>query len=343
MEFTFIGLTGLFNFLVCSLFLCLLFRYATQSKLVRYYSLWMLTIAIYSFFYFLWQSLPGLSVKISCFKGLIGAAILINIPMMHLCEEVSGRKRHTNWIIVLFDIWNTIFFFTAFGPFFEYWSFKYNYGYWPHPSTVGGVYIAVWFIQVLYIFGNLYFKGVLSDLESVKSRATIVLVGCFLGYMGGASNWFLWYEINFPPYANSGITVCAVIIGYAIFKHQIFDVKMLIRKIIFYSISAIAMSILYVTIVFGVYRYVSTDIVTNPSWTSGICMIIFIAITIKPVDLLLQQYLGKLFLKGSVEDVAMYREALENQLLQSEKLKSVGILAAGMAHEIRNPIQSLKT
>ncbi|MCB9771309.1 MAG: hypothetical protein H6754_01995 [Candidatus Omnitrophica bacterium] len=53
--------------------------------------------------------------------------------------------------------------------------------------------------------------------------------------------------------------------------------------------------------------------------------------------------MDKFIFKKTTEEISQENELLRAEVFETEKLKSVAILASGMAHEIKNPLTALKT
>ena len=60
------------------------------------------------------------------------------------------------------------------------------------------------------------------------------------GFIGGCTNYFLWYNIPFPPYLNILVSGFVVFVAYAIVKHQLMNIEVLIkRSLIFASLFSV--------------------------------------------------------------------------------------------------------
>lgn len=67
------------------------------------------------------------------------------------------------------------------------------------------------------------------------------------------------------------------------------------------------------------------------------------ALLFNPIRNRIQSFVDKLFLGRSLQEIAEENELLKQELERSERLKAASTLALGLAHEIKNPLTTLKT
>jgi signal transduction histidine kinase len=63
----------------------------------------------------------------------------------------------------------------------------------------------------------------------------------------------------------------------------------------------------------------------------------------QPLKNFIQSFIDRYFFKGSQATLANELQKAQEELKRTERLKTVGTLAAGMAHEIKNPLTGIKT
>lgn len=141
------------------------------------------------------------------------------------------------------------------------------------------------------------------------------------------------------PYTS---TIFLIILSIAIIKHQLLDINIVIKKGLVYSLLISALTIIYLITVIIIEKlfdsYIGYRNITNSIITSIIIAIIFIPLRNK-----IQQIIEHVFFKGTQSEIMALNELLKKEVAQTERLKSIAILASGLAHEIKNPLTPLKT
>ena len=161
-------------------------------------------------------------------------------------------------------------------------------------------------------------------------------------WIGGFSCFLPCYNINIYPYGNFVVSIYPLIMGYAIVQHQLFDIKVIIKKTLVYSILISIITIVYFIIVYLLETFFSI-VLGYKSISLAIAIIAFFTILFIPLKNKIQGATDKYFFKGTIDEIDKEKKLLETELERSERLKTVSSLAAGMAHEIKNPLTSIKT
>ncbi len=166
-----------------------------------------------------------------------------------------------------------------------------------------------------------------------------------IGYVGGGADWAFPLGFYIPalnPFGLYTIPGYSVAITYAVFQHRLFDVKVVIRKSLVYSLLVTALTVSYFGLVYAVEWLFRSTFGYHSVWVS-LSAFALMALFFQPLKIGVQRVVDRLFFRAPHEELARRMERLEREVRDSEKLKAISTLAAGMAHEIKNPLTSIKT
>jgi len=78
----------------------------------------------------------------------------------------------------------------------------------------------------------LLFKAHRETTGIKQAQIKYVLAASLIGFPSGATNYFLWYGIPTPPYWNALVALFPIIITYAITKHHLFEIKVVLTELL---------------------------------------------------------------------------------------------------------------
>jgi signal transduction histidine kinase len=85
----------------------------------------------------------------------------------------------------------------------------------------------VWFaLLVLYALTKLYLAYRVSESEE-KRRIEHLFLGLAIGFTGGSFSFLPVFNVNLYPHLNSAIAFGYLIVGYAILKHKLMDIRVI--------------------------------------------------------------------------------------------------------------------
>ena len=150
------------------------------------------------------------------------------------------------------------------------------------------------------------------------------------------------FGIDIPPFGGHIIALYCVIVAYAIVRYQFLDIQVVIRRSLIYSLLVTLLTIGYFGLVYGIEHLFQTTFGYHSIWIS-LGAFSLMALLFQPLKFWIQRLVDWIIFRAPQEEIARRMERLEERALQTEKLKAVSTMAAGMAHEIKNPLTALKT
>ena len=315
-----------------------------KNKVYRYYGLFCLSLSCWCICYFIWQIQPSEQNSIFWMRSLMAFASYIHPFFLHfvLCLTGLTYKKHT--ILNISYILSTIFFFVFISGlgFSSALKIKMSIKYWPDANLFTLIFVVLQILCVLYSLYCLYIANKQSPDKKTKNQLKYLLVVSSIAWAGGLTNWFLWFNIPIPPVGNPLIAIYVAVIAYSILKHQLLDINIVIKKSLIYSISVTILTTVYLLIIFLI-ESIFRDFAGYRSNFLTICILISFALVFQPLKNRIQNFIDKYFFHGSIDQIDEENIKLRGELQETEKLKAVATLAAGMAHEIKNPLTSIKT
>ncbi len=206
---------------------------------------------------------------------------------------------------------------------------------------------AVWFIATIIEALVKLRKAIRTKTDQPEEQVKLKYIfwATFIGFAGGLPNFLYVFDIDvYPinPFSTYLVPLYPIVIAYAIVRHRALDIRVVIKKSLVYSLLVALITSLYFSVVLTAEKLLQ-GVIGYRSLIGSIAAGFMITLGFNPLKEWLQRVIDRYFFRGSQSVLAAENERLRQELGQTDKLKAVATLAAGMAHEIKNPLASIKT
>ena len=147
--------------------------------------------------------------------------------------------------------------------------------------------------------------------------------------------------VNFYPFGWIPVAAFSTLVSYAIIRHRLLGVEIFIRRSYVYSALITIMTLIYLIIIVLSEHFFRAYIGYRSILTALLAVTIF-ALIFNPLRLRLQLIIDRRFLGLDPEHLAEENIKLKDAVQHQDRLKAIATLAAGMAHEIKNPLTAIK-
>lgn len=330
-----------FSLSITTLFLIVLISKHIKEKIQLIWILFNLSIFLWAFGA-TWAStissnpqLARIAWKIGCGLG----ASFSPVFLLHLTYLLT--KKRINKILplsyVLVIVISALMITT--NTFFDIQSTKYNNFFIKAPTTLYVIWFIIWSSLIIYAH-FLLFKFFVKKQSAPQLK--LFIIATFFAFSAGGFNFLSAFRIPLFEYGNFGLSIYCILATYIIFRHEFIGIKIIIKKSIFYSMLIATMTGLYLMLIF-IIEFLFRGFIGYKSIILSLSSAFVIAVIFNPLRNKLQALIDRLFLGKTPQEIARENELLMQELERSERLKVARTLSLGLAHEIKNPLTTIKT
>jgi len=132
--------------------------------------------------------------------------------------------------------------------------------FWPIPGPLYLPYLIMFIFYAGYATALLWYEYKRGS-EYRKRQIRYVFLGTFIGYLGGCTNYPLWYGINILPFGNILVGLYPLLVGYSIIKYRLFEIDTVIHRTILWILTSSS-----VLVPVGVMLYFTRPWLTTLGW-----------------------------------------------------------------------------
>lgn len=215
----------------------LIFFADRRNRVNQIFSLFAFTVALWGYSYFSWQIASDSNTALFWVQMLMAGAIFIPFFYFHFIVRFLNLQQKLRWFVwvgyaiaIFFSVVNwTPLFIASIGT-------REGFPFWPAAGPLFLPFLAIWVAYAAYpvwlLFRRLRTVGGAEEGAQIK----YILVGTAIGYLGGCTNYFLWYGIPVLPYGNITASIYIIFVAYAILKHGLFNMKVAATEFIVFAL-----------------------------------------------------------------------------------------------------------
>ena len=228
---TFFALSALINVITSSALGIFVYIKNRKGAVNITYGLTTVCIASWSYSYFFWQISKEEAQALFWCRALMIGAIFLPIAYLHFILTILGLAKKNKKILTLDYIIGFVFFILNFTPFFvKGVSPKLFFRYWPDAGITYLPFLLLTYFNCITYAIIVMVKEYKKAIGIKRNQIKYLILGAFLGFAGGATNYPLWYNIPITPVGNILVSVSIGIMAYAIMRYRLMDISVAITR-----------------------------------------------------------------------------------------------------------------
>jgi len=232
---TFWALGGLINGIAATVFGLFVYLKNIKKPINKLWGFFSFTVALWGYSYFFWQISTDEPTALFWCRSLMVGVIFIPVAFLHFLLVWLEIYDHKKKLLGACYIVSILAFVLNYTPLFikKFASISY-FKFWPQAGIAYLPFVIFWVWLVFYCW-YIMVRAMQNSSTGRQNQIKYVLLGAIIGFGGGFTNYPLWFGIRIPPYGNILISVYVGLMAYAIVRHQLMDIEVIIKKTLVFA------------------------------------------------------------------------------------------------------------
>ncbi|HEY4499739.1 MAG TPA: ATP-binding protein [Candidatus Paceibacterota bacterium] len=186
--------------------------------------------------YIFWQLAADANTALLWLRILMIGAIFIPVSFLQTTTILLGIDQQKKKLIYFFYTLFSIFLLSNLTPLFIAGATKNYFSFFsPIAGPAFHFFLFSWGACSVYTF-YLLWQHYQSATGILRKQILYFLIGIVVGLLGGSTNYLIWYGIPFPPIGNPLVGIAVVLWAYAVLKHHLFNLKVIVAELLTFGI-----------------------------------------------------------------------------------------------------------
>lgn len=173
------------------------------------------------------------------------------------------------------------------------------FNYYTVPKPTYGLFVLYFFFYVFYAHWLLFQKIRVAD-AGMKNQLRYIFVGTSIGFTGGTTAFLPVFHMPVFPYGVYGVFVYILSVSYAILKHRLLDITIIIRKTLIYAVVMGILTSIYLVSV-ALFAHIFEGLTGYQTVFSSAFAALLITSSFQPIRKRIQEAVDRKFFRQYVD------------------------------------------
>lgn len=242
------AVSGLVNAMTAASFGILVFSKNWRARQNQIFLLMTGALALWGFSYWRWLSATDADTALFWIRFLAIGSVFIPVFFLDwVTTLLRCGKKSRDFVALAYFASVAVSAFALTRYFIASVEPKLWFPFWPNAGILYTAYFWILYTGVVLWSVHALYHGWRNE-ENPSRRGQILYVfwGAVLGFGGGFTNFFLWFDIPIPPYGNFLVAAFPFLLGYSVLKYKLFNVRTITAELIAFALWVFMLIITFV-------------------------------------------------------------------------------------------------